>query len=151
MSQRQSGTERDKQSRILHSPALILQTGTRLYPQYLKPHPTVARITFRTRPGEVSLAVTKPATTRADQASNPTHTRVRHSTVRYPNPCRTLKQSEEIAGAARNYFFWSKFAVISTQMNYNDVDDSVSFHILFEKISIYFKYRYTLGLIRTYK
>ena len=47
-----SGTERDKESRVLHGPALILQTRT--YPQYLKPHPTrvptVAQFTFHTRP-----------------------------------------------------------------------------------------------------
>ena len=38
VSQRQSGTQSDKQSSVLHGPALILQTSTRL--QYLKPHPT---------------------------------------------------------------------------------------------------------------
>ena len=55
------------------------------------------------------------------------------------------KQSEEIAGGRRGSkrLIWGKCAVLSTQINYIDVDDSVTFHTLPEKISIYFNYRYT--------
>ena len=52
------------------------------------------------------------------------------------------RQSEEIAAQLGTVFLFRKCAVMSTQMNYIDVDGSVSFHISFEKISLYLKYRY---------
>ena len=57
------------------------------------------------------------------------------------------KQSEEVAGSthgSNQLFFGRKCAIISTKINFIDVDDSILFrYIAFEKISIHFKSRYT--------
>ena len=56
------------------------------------------------------------------------------------------KQSYERAGGRRGskwLLFGTNVLYFKRKLNYIDVDDSVLFHIAFEKISIYFKYRYT--------
>ena len=56
-----------------------------------------------------------------------------------------LGQSYEIAGGRSGLkllLFGTNVLYFQRKLNYIDVDDSVSFHISFEKILIYLKYRY---------
>ena len=57
-----------------------------------------------------------------------------HSTQ--PEPVQDSKAESGNSRLGLEWLFWSKCSVISTQINYINVDDSFLFHISLEKISI---------------